>query len=97
VQALKDAFGGQAAAVGVHGGTQARHGSPVASTGTVRITISVVAASDLLPALLAALQHEEPGIALALVASNQVSNLMRREADITVRMLRPAQTGEVIP
>jgi DNA-binding transcriptional LysR family regulator len=62
-----------------------------AETGTVRITTSEVAAVWLLPPLLAALQAAEPGIAIELVASNQLSNLLRREADIAVRMVRPVQ------
>ena len=62
-----------------------------AATGTVRITTSQVAASCLLPPVLAALQQAEPGIQVELVASNQLSNLLRREADIAVRMVRPAQ------
>jgi DNA-binding transcriptional LysR family regulator len=62
-----------------------------AATGTVRITTSPVAATWLLPPVLVALQAEEPGIAIELVASNQISNLLRREADIAVRMVRPAQ------
>ena len=33
----------------------------------------------------------EPGIAIELVASNQLSNLLRREADIAVRHVRPEQ------
>jgi DNA-binding transcriptional LysR family regulator len=66
-------------------------GRRAATTGSVRITTSVVAASYLLPPVLAALQQAEPGIAVELVASNQLSNLLRREADIAVRMVRPAQ------
>ena len=62
-----------------------------ATTGTVRITTSEVAASWLLPPVLAALQAKEPGIQVELVASNGLSNLLRREADIAVRMVRPAQ------
>jgi len=62
-----------------------------ATTGTVRITTSQVAATWLLPPLLARLQQVEPGIAVELVASNQLTNLLRREADIAVRMVRPAQ------
>jgi len=62
-----------------------------ATTGTVRITTSQVAATYLMPGVLAALQAEEPGIAVELMASNQISNLLRREADIAVRMVRPAQ------
>ena len=66
-----------------------------ATTGTVRITTSSVAASYLLPPVLAALQRAEPGIAIELVASDQLSNLLRREADIAVRMVRPAQESLV--
>ena len=66
-----------------------------AATGTVRITTSQVAASYLMPPVLAALQAAEPGIAVELVASNQLTNLLRREADIAVRMVRPAQASLV--
>ena len=62
-----------------------------ATTGTVRITTSAVAACYLLPPVLAALHKSEPGIAIELVASNELSNLLRREADIAVRMVRPTQ------
>ena len=65
--------------------------SALATTGTVRVTTSEVAASYLLPPVLAALQQAEPGIAIELVASNDLTNLLRREADIAVRMVRPAQ------
>lgn len=61
------------------------------SVGTVRITASEMVAAWLLPPLLARLQEQEPGISIELVASNQISNLLRREADIAVRMVRPAQ------
>jgi DNA-binding transcriptional LysR family regulator len=63
------------------------------TTGTVRITTSEVAAVWLLPSVLAALQAEEPGIQIELVASNALTNLLRREADIAVRMVRPAQSS----
>jgi DNA-binding transcriptional LysR family regulator len=61
--------------------------------GTVRVSTSEVAASYLLPPVIAALQAEEPGIQIELVVSNQLSNLLRREADIAVRMVRPAQAS----
>ena len=64
--------------------------------GTVRIAASQVAAAWLLPPVLAALQQAEPGISVELVASNQITNLLRREADIAVRMLRPAQSSLVV-
>jgi DNA-binding transcriptional LysR family regulator len=62
-----------------------------ATTGSVRVTTSEVAATWLLPPLLATLCAEEPGLQIELVASNALSNLLRREADIAVRMVRPAQ------
>lgn len=64
-----------------------------ATTGTVRITTSDVAAAWLLPEVLAGLREAEPGIQVELVASNTVHNLLRREADIAVRMVRPAQAS----
>jgi DNA-binding transcriptional LysR family regulator len=66
-----------------------------AATGTVRITTSQVAASYLLPPVLARLQQAEPGIQVELVASNALANLLRREADIAVRMVRPVQASLV--
>jgi DNA-binding transcriptional LysR family regulator len=66
-----------------------------AAGGKVRITTSMVAGCWLLPALIARLQAEEPGIAVELVTSNQLTNLLRREADIAVRMVRPEQSSLV--
>ncbi|MCA0244669.1 MAG: LysR family transcriptional regulator [Proteobacteria bacterium] len=63
--------------------------------GTVRISTSQVAACWLLPPLLARLQQDEPQIQVELVASNALSNLLRREADIAVRMVRPVQASLV--
>ncbi len=70
-------------------------GSREATTGTVRVTASQVAATWLLPPVLAALQKAEPGIAIELVSSNRIENLLRREADIAVRMQRPTQESVV--
>jgi DNA-binding transcriptional LysR family regulator len=66
-----------------------------ATTGTVRVSTSEVAAVWLLPPVLAALHAAEPGIQIDLVASNALTNLLRREADIAVRMVRPAQASLV--
>ena len=87
--AITDAARQMAASADTLAGTLTR--SREATTGTVRITSSEVAASYLLPPVLAQLQQAEPGIQVELVASNQISNLLRREADIAVRMVRPAQ------
>jgi DNA-binding transcriptional LysR family regulator len=60
-------------------------------SGTVRLTTSRVAAAWLLPPLLAELAAAEPGLQVELVASDTVDNLLRREADIALRMARPTQ------
>jgi len=59
--------------------------------GVVRVTTSQVAATWLMPAVLVRLQREHPEIEVELVASNELTNLLRREADIAVRMVRPVQ------
>jgi DNA-binding transcriptional LysR family regulator len=61
--------------------------------GTVRLTASEVVAARVLPPILAELREREPGIATVVVASDAVANLLRREADIAVRMMRPAQAS----
>jgi DNA-binding transcriptional LysR family regulator len=65
------------------------------TSGSVRVSASQVAASYLLPPLIVELQSMEPGIQLEIVASNTLSNLVRREADIAVRMVRPVQDSLV--
>ena len=66
-----------------------------AVSGTVRITASQTVACALLPPLLSRLRQKLPGIQIELVASNEVSNLLRREADIAVRMVQPDQASLV--
>ena len=61
------------------------------AAGTVRITCSVPVAVHLMPGLLARMRSVLPEIQVELVSSNQVSDLLRREADIAVRMVRPEQ------
>ena len=65
-------------------------------SGTVRISASQTVACVLLPPLLMQLQRKLPGIQIELVSSNEVSNLLRREADIAVRMVQPDQTSLVV-
>lgn len=59
--------------------------------GTVRIAASEVVSALVLPEILARLAVEEPAIEVEVVASNRVENLLRRDADIAVRMVEPAQ------
>lgn len=60
-------------------------------SGTVRVAASEVVSAFVLPGILARLAAEEPGIEVELVASNAVENLLRRDADIALRMVEPAQ------
>lgn len=62
-----------------------------AEAGTVRVTTSRVAACNLLPPIFQRLLREAPEIEIELVASDAITNLLRREADIAVRMARPEQ------
>lgn len=61
--------------------------------GTVRITCSQVMASFLIPPLLHAFRQQHPAIQVELVSSNQVSNLLHREADIALRFVQPEQSS----
>jgi DNA-binding transcriptional LysR family regulator len=70
-------------------------GAQVDVQGTVRISASQPVACALLPPILARLRDSLPEAQIELVSTNQVSNLLRREADIAVRMLRPEQASVV--
>lgn len=59
--------------------------------GTVRLTASEVVSAEVLPALIADLARAHPQIQIELVPGDTLSNLLEREADIAVRMLRPTQ------
>src|SRR5262249_16895494 len=58
-------------------------------TGTVRISASEVVGAEVLPPILRQLRDEHPGLVIELVLTNQVQDLLRREADIAVRMTSP--------
>lgn len=59
--------------------------------GSVRISASQPVACFRLPSILARMREAFPHIQVDLVSSNAVSNLLRREADIAVRMMPPTQ------
>jgi DNA-binding transcriptional LysR family regulator len=63
--------------------------------GVVRLTCSEVVGAEVLPPMLAAFRRQHPGIVIELSLSNQSEDLLRKDADIAVRMLRPAQTALV--
>ena len=59
--------------------------------GAVRVTASEVVSIEVLPPILARLREAPPGITNELAVSNRIENLLRRDADIAVRMQRPQQ------
>jgi DNA-binding transcriptional LysR family regulator len=66
-----------------------------ASEGVVRVTASEIVGAEVLPEILASFRRAHPRIAIELVLSNQTQDLLRREADIAVRMTLPAQAALV--
>jgi DNA-binding transcriptional LysR family regulator len=63
--------------------------------GRVRVTASQTVAYAVLPLVLAQLRNRYPDIEIELVVSNNIANLLRREADIALRMVRPQQSNLV--
>lgn len=59
--------------------------------GTIRITASDVVSFYLLPQIIAELRRAEPELDIELVSSNEVQNLLTRDADIAIRMVEPSQ------
>lgn len=59
--------------------------------GTVRISANEIFGTLLLPGLLAPFILDHPEIEVELDVSNQVSNLLQRDADIAIRLFRPEQ------
>jgi DNA-binding transcriptional LysR family regulator len=61
--------------------------------GTVRLSASEVFVVEVLPPMLASLREQHPRLALELVASDEIRDLLRRDVDLAVRNVRPTQTG----
>lgn len=59
--------------------------------GRVRITASDIMSAYVLPPVLAQLREAAPMLEIDVVASNDIRDLMRREADIAIRHVRPEQ------
>lgn len=60
-------------------------------SGTVRISASQIIATHVLPDMLTSLRRAAPQVDIEVVASDTTQNLLRREADIAIRMYRPNQ------
>lgn len=66
-------------------------GSGQTVRGRVRLSASQPVACFLLPPILARMRQALPDVVVELVVSNSVSNLLLREADLALRMVRPEQ------
>ncbi len=77
-----------------HAARVASGGEPE-TRGTVRLTASHIIGGEVLPALLAPFCAQHPHTSIELVLSNASDDLLKREADIAVRMVRPTQQSLV--
>lgn len=69
----------------------AASGQSLAIEGLVRVTCTSVMGTYFLPPIMEKLRHQAPGIVIDIVASNDVRDLKKREADIAIRHGRPEQ------
>jgi DNA-binding transcriptional LysR family regulator len=74
---------------------RAASGEAAEERGTVRLAASEVMGAEVLPAMLARFAADHPAIAIELVLSNRNEDLLRRDADIALRMARPRQRALV--
>lgn len=66
-------------------------GQSLSLDGNVIISASQIAATHTLPPIVARLRETHPGIEVEILATNDASDLTRREADIAIRSFRPTQ------
>lgn len=66
-------------------------GGADSETGVVRISATENMASEILPKILQPFLREHPGLEIEIEASNRNVDILRRDADIAVRMQRPEQ------
>jgi DNA-binding transcriptional LysR family regulator len=69
--------------------------SSKAEAGTVRVTCSEILGVEVLPEVIASLGRAYPRIQIELSPTNVNEDLLRRDADIAVRMAQPAQSALV--
>jgi DNA-binding transcriptional LysR family regulator len=71
--------------------TRTASAPPDAAAGVVRISASEVIGAEVLPSILAALRWSQPSLVFELLLTNASSDLLRRDADLAVRMTPPQQ------
>jgi DNA-binding transcriptional LysR family regulator len=72
---------------------RAASGEAEEARGAVRVTASEMIGSEVLPPALAEFRERHPRIDVELVLSNRSEDLLRRDADIAVRMVKPTQAA----
>jgi DNA-binding transcriptional LysR family regulator len=75
--------------------TASMSGDKTAPRGTVRVTASEIMGATVLPRVIADIRYKYPEIVFELALNNRTDDLLRRDADIAVRMVRPTQDGLV--
>jgi DNA-binding transcriptional LysR family regulator len=81
----------EAMAAAVEAAKRSASGEVDEERGTVRITASEVVGSEVLPSILVDFHVSNPRISVELALSNRNEDLLRGDADIAVRMVRPTQ------
>jgi DNA-binding transcriptional LysR family regulator len=81
----------EAMAAAAEAGQRSASGEANEDRGTVRIAASEVIGSEILPPILTDFHARHPHISVELTLSNRNENLVRGDADIAVRMVRPTQ------
>ncbi len=75
---------------------RAASGQGAAVKGTVRVSASEIVGTEILPTVFSSLMAQHPELQIELVVSNAVDNLLRRDADIAVRMVEPEHEALVV-
>ena len=74
---------------------RAASGSASEARGVVRITAPEIIGAEILPAILTGFRAKYPAVTIELALTNVTENLLAREADIAVRLVRPDQAALV--
>lgn len=71
-------------------------GENTTEIGSIRLAVSEIIGAEIIPGLLAGFRQQFPAVQLELSVSNRVDNLLKREADIAIRMTEPRQDALVV-
>ena len=85
----------QAMAAAADALVRAASGSATEARGVVRVTAPEIIGAEILPPIFTAFRARYPGVTIELALTNVTQNLLQREADIAVRLVRPAQKALV--